>query len=93
MSTHSQRKAYWRRNLSLLAILLAIWFFVSFCLSILLVDSLDEFQVQGFPVGFWLAQQGAIYVFLLLIWVYVWRIDRLDRQYNVHEDDSQEYDI
>jgi len=93
MASESQRTAYWRRNLILLAILLGIWFIVSFGGSILLVDWLDQFKIGGFPVGFWLAQQGSIYVFLLLIWVYVWLIDRLDRKFNVHEDDGQEYDI
>ena len=93
MSTQSQRTAYWRANLRLLAMLLAVWFLVSFGCSILLVDWLDQFHVCGFPVGFWIAQQGSIYVFILLIWIYVWRIDRLDRKFNVHEDDSQEFDI
>ena len=93
MSTQSQRTAYWRDNLRLLAMLLAVWFLVSFGCSILLVDWLDQFHVCGFPVGFWIAQQGSIYVFILLIWIYVWRIDRLDRKFNVHEDDSQEFDI
>lgn len=93
MSSESQRTAYWSGNLRLLAILLAIWFLVSFGCSILLVDWLDQFQIFGFPVGFWIAQQGSIYAFLLLIWIYVWRIDRLDRKFNVHEDDSQEFDI
>ena len=93
MATESQRKVYWRRNLRLLAILLSIWFLSSFGCSVLLVDWLDQFQVAGFPVGFWMAQQGSIYVFILLIWIYVWRIDRLDRQHHVHEDEGQEYDI
>ena len=73
--------------------LLTLWFLISFGCSILLVDWLDQFQIFGFPLGFWIAQQGSIYVFLLLIWIYVWRIDRLDRKFNVHEDDSQEFDI
>ena len=73
--------------------LLAVWALASFGCSILLVDWLDQFEVFGFPVGFWMAQQGSIYVFIALIWIYVWLMDRLDRRYNVHEDDSQEYDI
>ena len=93
MASESQRKAYWHRNLVLLAILLGVWFLVSFGCSILLADWLDQFQFLGFPLGFWFGQQGSIYVFLLLIWIYVWLVDRLDRQFNVHEDDSQEYDI
>jgi len=74
-------------------VLLSLWFVISFGCSILLVDWLDQFKVFGFPLGFWIAQQGSIYVFLLLIWIYVWLIDRLDRRFNVHEDDSQEFDI
>ena len=77
----------------MLAVLLTLWFLVSFGCSILLVDWLDQFKLFGFPVGFWMAQQGSIFVFGLLIWVYVWWMDRLDRRYNVHEDESQEYDI
>jgi len=92
-STESQRATYWRCNLRLLASLLTIWFLVSFGCSILLVDWLDQFQALGFPLGFWIAQQGSIYVFIVLIWIYVWRMDRLDRKYEVHEDDSQEFDI
>lgn len=93
MSTEPQHKAYWRRNLILLAVLLSVWFLVSFGCSILMVDWLDQFHVLGFPVGFWMAQQGSIFVFSVLIWIYVWRMDRLDREHNVHEDDQQEYDI
>ena len=93
MATQSQRKAYWRRNLRLLAVLLSFWFLASFGCSILLVDWLDEFVVLGFPVGFWMAQQGSIYIFSVLIWLYVWLMDRLDREHHVHEDDRQEYDI
>ena len=93
MSTQPQHKAYRHRNLILLAILLSLWFLVSFGCSILLVDTLDQFSIFGFPVGFWMAQQGSIFVFAVLIWVYVWAMDRMDRQFHVHEDDGQEYDI
>jgi putative solute:sodium symporter small subunit len=93
MANPSQRKAYWRCNLRILSILLFVWFAASFGCSILLVDTLDEVSLFGFPVGFWMAQQGSIFIFTILIWIYVWWMDRLDRQHNVHEDDSQEYDI
>ncbi len=80
------RRQYWRTNLKYLGILLAIWFLVSYGFGILLVDQLDRFRVAGFPVGFWFAQQGSIYVFIVLIFVYVRLMNRLDRRYDVDED-------
>lgn len=74
---------YWRANLQLLAILLLIWFGVSFGLGILFVERLNEIHVAGFPLGFWFAQQGSIYVFIVLIWVYARRMDRIDRDHGV----------
>jgi putative solute:sodium symporter small subunit len=74
---------YWRANLRLLAILLAVWFAASFGLGILFVERLNEIQVAGFPLGFWFAQQGSIYVFIVLIWVYAHRMDRIDREHGV----------
>lgn len=79
------RQAYWRANLRLMAWLLSIWFAVSYGCGILLVDWLDQFRVGGFKLGFWFAQQGAIYVFVVLIFVYVWRMNRIDREYGVDE--------
>lgn len=78
--------AYWKENVRLLAILLTIWFVVSYGCGILLKDVLDHFHLFGYPLGFWFAQQGAIFVFLILIAVYVWRMNRLDRKYGVRED-------
>ena len=75
------RRAYWRQNLRLLSILLAIWFACSFGLGILLVEPLNAFHVAGFPLGFWFAQQGSIYIFVLLILVYALAMDRVDRDY------------
>ena len=66
-SRDSLEKRYWRENVKLLGILLAIWFTVSFGLGILLVDILDQYRFFGFPLGFWFAQQGSIYVFIILI--------------------------
>ncbi len=80
------RRQYWRANLTYLAVLLSIWFVVSYGFGILLVDQLDRFRVAGFPVGFWFAQQGSIYVFIVLIFVYVRLMNRLDRRYDVDED-------
>lgn len=78
--------AYWKANLRYLVILLSIWFFVSFGCSILFVDFLDNFQIGGFKLGFWFAQQGSIYVFVVLIFVYVWLMNRLDQQFDVDEE-------
>jgi putative solute:sodium symporter small subunit len=79
-------KEYWRKNLRLLMILLIIWFVVSYGFGILLAEPLNQIQIGGFKLGFWFAQQGAIYVFIVLIFVYVHRMNRLDKEYDVHED-------
>jgi putative solute:sodium symporter small subunit len=79
-------RAYWRANLRLMAVLLSLWFITSFGFGILLVDWLNRFQFFGFPLGFWWAQQGSIYVFIVLIFVYAAAMRRLDRQYDVDED-------
>lgn len=71
---------YWRINLYYLSILLGVWFLVSFGAGVLLVDILDQVRVFGFKLGFWFAQQGAIYVFVVIIFVYVSLMNRLDRQ-------------
>lgn len=84
--TEEQKKSYWRANLRLMGQLLAVWFLVSFGFSILLVDVLNEITFFGFKLGFWFAQQGAIYTFVVLIFVYVVKMNELDKQFNVHED-------
>jgi putative solute:sodium symporter small subunit len=84
--TPAKRKEYWSRNLKVLLTLLAIWFVVSFGFGILLADWLDNFRIFGFKLGFWFAQQGSIYVFVVLIFVYVGIMNRLDREFDVHED-------
>ena len=81
-----KRKEYWRANLKYVAILLGIWFLVSYVFGILLVDQLNEIKMGGFGLGFWFAQQGSIYVFVVLIFVYVWLMNRLDKRFGVHED-------
>ncbi len=78
-------RAYWLTNLRYLAILLAIWFVVSFGFGILLRPWLDHVRFAGFRLGFWFAQQGSIYTFVILIFVYVWLMNRLDRRFDVHE--------
>ena len=79
--------AYWRENIRILLSLLVIWFAVSFGASILFVDYLDQFSFFGFPLGFWFAQQGSIYTFLVLIFVYIGMMNKLDRKYNVQEEE------
>ncbi|MTI29905.1 DUF4212 domain-containing protein [Xanthovirga aplysinae] len=78
-------KSYWRKNLIYLGILLGIWFLVSFGFGILWVDEMNFIKLGGFKLGFWFAQQGAIYVFVTLIFVYVRWMNRLDKKYNVEE--------
>ncbi len=75
--------AYWRANLRLMAKLLVVWFVISFGLGILLVEPLNRFSLGGFPLGFWFAQQGSIYVFIVLILIYALRMDQLDKKYGV----------
>ena len=82
-----RRKAYWQANLRILAILMTIWFVVSFGCGILFVEPLNEFKLGGFKFGFWMAQQGSIYVFVALIFVYVRLMNKLDRDFNF--DDSK----
>jgi len=83
---NNQLKKYWTTNLKYLAILLSIWLLVSFGFGILLADYLNQFSIGGFPLGFWFAQQGAIYVFVVLIFVYVYLMNKLDKKYGVNED-------
>jgi putative solute:sodium symporter small subunit len=82
------RRAYWRRNLTYVAILLAVWFTVSYGFGILLADQLNRVRIAGFRLGFWFAQQGSIYLFVVLIFVYVGLMNRLDRRFEVDERDG-----
>ena len=77
----NKSKDYWRNNLKYLIILLSIWFTVSFGFGIILVDQLNTFQFFGFKLGFWFAQQGSIYVFVVLIFVYIYLMNRLDKNF------------
>lgn len=86
MATPENRRAHWRANLRILAILLFLWAFVSFGCSIFLADTLDRIEFAGFKLGFWMAQQGSLYTFVGIIGFYVWYMNRLDRKYDVHED-------
>jgi putative solute:sodium symporter small subunit len=77
---------YWAANVRLLTVCLVIWFVVSYLFGIILVEPLNNIQIGGYKLGFWFAQQGSIYVFVILIFFYASRMNKLDRQYDVHED-------
>ena len=77
--------AYWRANLRLIGFLLTIWAVVSFGCGILLVEQLNRFTIGSLPLGFWFAQQGSIYTFVVLIFIYAWRMDKIDREFDVEE--------
>ncbi|MCA1748400.1 MAG: DUF4212 domain-containing protein [Parasphingopyxis sp.] len=81
--TDDRQRGYWRANLRLLAILLSIWFLVSFGCGILFRDFLDQWRIGGYPLGFWFAQQGSIYVFIGLIVVYVRRMRTIEKRYGM----------
>ncbi len=83
--SNNNRNSYWKINLRYLFILLSIWFTVSYGFGILLVDQLNRIKMGAFKLGFWFAQQGSIYTFVILIFVYVWLMNRLDKKYNYHE--------
>ncbi len=82
VENRAKDRRYWRANLRILGALLLIWFFSAFGLGIFLVEPLNQFRIAGFPVGFWFAQQGAIYIFILLILVYARWMDRVDERYH-----------
>lgn len=78
-------KDYWKENLRYLVILLTIWFLASYGLGIIFADSLNNIKIGGFKLGFWFAQQGSIYVFVALIFIYVSLMNKLDKKYGVDE--------
>ncbi len=84
MSKENQKK-YWKENIRYLIVLLAIWFLVSYVFGILLVDELNTIRLGGFKLGFWFAQQGSIYVFVVLIFVYIRLMNKLDKKYNLND--------
>jgi len=87
MSIHATKElqAYWKENLRIITVLLGIWFVVSYVCGILIANQLDAYSIGGFPLGFWFANQGSLVIFVVLIWVYVWQMDNLDKKYDVHE--------
>ena len=84
--TEQQAKEYWRRNVSLMVKLLVVWFVVSYGCGIILFDVLNGIQIGGYKLGFWFAQQGSIYVFVVLIFYYARKMGQLDREFDVEED-------
>ena len=82
----NNRNDYWKANLQLVALCIAIWFIVSFGFGILFADALNGIRLGGYKLGFWFAQQGSIYTFVALIFFYAWRMGQLDRKFGVHED-------
>jgi len=86
MSEQTQRQNYWIANLKLVALCLSIWFVVSYLFGIILVDQLNVIKIGGYRLGFWFAQQGSMYVFVVLIFFYASRMKKLDQKFNVHED-------
>ena len=78
-------KMYWRKNLTLMVVLLSIWAIVSYGFGIIFVEQLNAIKIGGFPLGFWFAQQGAIYIFVCLIFIYYVIMKKVDEEYDVHE--------
>jgi len=84
-----EKRSYWSTTLRLLGIILAIWAGVSLGLSIILAPFLNHFHLGGYPLGFWFAQQGSIYIFIVLIFVYARLMGRIDRKFDVHEESAK----
>lgn len=83
--SRAKAREYWRKNVRLIAVLMTIWFLVSFVAAILLAEPLTNVYIGEIPVSFWFAQQGAIITFVLLIFIYIWRMNKLDREYGVED--------
>ena len=85
MTSQEKAKAYWKKNIQYVLILLLVWFFVSYGAGIIFKDFLNSFKIGGFKLGFWFAQQGSIYVFVILIFVYILLMNLLDKKYGFDE--------
>ena len=88
-SNSLKAKNYWKENIRLVLSLLFVWFVASFVMGILLADILDNIRFFGFKLGFWMAQQGSIYCFVILIFIYVYKMKKLDLKYEVDEDPEE----
>jgi putative solute:sodium symporter small subunit len=86
MTEQQKRTAYWKANLKLVGLCLSIWFVVSFLFGIILVDQLNTISLGGYKLGFWFAQQGSIYVFVALIFFYAYRMNKLDKKFDLDEE-------
>jgi putative solute:sodium symporter small subunit len=86
MNQQANRLAYWKANMKLVAGCLVAWFVVSYLFGIILLEPLNAISIGGYKLGFWFAQQGSIFVFVGLIFFYAWRMNKLDRRYDLHED-------
>jgi len=86
MSMDNKASEYWRANIRLVSILLVIWFVVSYGFGIILAEPLNAIRIGGVGLGFWFAQQGSMYTFVVLIFYYAARMNKLDREFDVHED-------
>ena len=86
MTLNASAAAYWKANVKLVSILLVVWFVVSYLFGIILVEPLNSIRIGGYQLGFWFAQQGSIYTFLILIYVYARGMAKLDREHGVEED-------
>jgi len=84
-----KHQSYWNANLRLMAICLSIWFVVSFVFGIILVEPLNSFSLGGYKLGFWFAQQGSIYTFVILVFFYSHQMNKLDKKHGVHEDEEE----
>ena len=79
-------KAYWKAVLTLVAQVLVVWFLVSYGAGILFATALNSISLGGYPLGFWFAQQGSMYIFVALIFIYAWRMGKIDEKFDVHEE-------
>lgn len=86
MKEDDNSRAYWKATLSLLTRILIIWFVVSFGAGILFAPLLNQIHLGGYPLGFWFAHQGSIYIFIVLIFYYAKKMNDIDRRFDVHED-------
>lgn len=81
-----KESAYWSATLKLLSSILAVWLIVSFGVSIIFVETFNKIKLGGYPLGFWFSQQGSIYIYIALIFIYARIMARIDRKYDVHEE-------
>lgn len=84
--TEKDSPGYWQENIKILTVLMSIWFVVSFLLGIVFVDQLDNIRFAGFKLGFWISQQGAIFIYVLLVYLYLKAMDKLDKKYKLNDE-------